>query len=583
MIHNPFQYLRPVSPDSFVGRWQVVKRIAWDLTLREGDSHAIIAGRRCGKSSLLLALVHELKQSQEQYRGDFEVLPVCFDLKSDAFDSSGKFFSRLLGEVMRHVDGATRRRPSDAWPTAVSLEADWFIRLAGLPEISLRDFEDALGYIIDQFDKSGRSKRLVILFDEIDETLDKPWTESLFNQLRSLIYSGDLKTRIRLVFAGSRRFLDTVGKRGSPLWNVLRLHFLQTFDHSGFLQLAARFEDLPEEAISAIWQQSGGHPFLGQYIFYHLWEGGIEHANVKAVSRVVNRFLHEQTADLEGWARGVELVGLMVYRILATTQEWIEEQQIISSLNDPQLNTKRGLTALCYHGIAIHDDGWEYYMRSGDIFRSWFEENGVAFIKALGVSEAHNQKIDRITADTVIIGSSAEIHRGNRMIVGDIRDSSGIEIQNTSQDMEESVDNKSKPSSLPSSGNVSTGNITNSSGVAIGAGAIAIVAGTAKSIDEISRLFAPVVEKVNALPEGTHKEDAINAVKQLEIEARKDEKADEARVKRWLTFLAETAPDAWEVAVDTFVNPVKGVGTLFQKIARKTKEEHEKKGEQHKS
>ena len=44
--------------------------------------------------------------------------------------------------------------------------------------------------------------------DEIDEVLDQTWTKMLFDQLRALIYSGDLRNRIRLVIAGSRRFLD---------------------------------------------------------------------------------------------------------------------------------------------------------------------------------------------------------------------------------------------------------------------------------------------------------------------------------------------------------------------------------------
>ena len=47
MPRNPYQYLRPVSPDAFVGRWRLVHEIADDLSLEGGESHAIVAGRRC--------------------------------------------------------------------------------------------------------------------------------------------------------------------------------------------------------------------------------------------------------------------------------------------------------------------------------------------------------------------------------------------------------------------------------------------------------------------------------------------------------------------------------------------------------
>jgi hypothetical protein len=40
-----------------------------------------------------------------------------------------------------------------------------------------------------------------------------------------------------------------------------------------------------------------------------------------------------------------------------------------------------------------------------------------------------------------------------------------------------------------------------------------------------------------------------------------------------MNFLADTAPDAWEVAVEMFTNPIKGVGTVFKKIADKAKSE----------
>src|SRR5689334_19311538 len=133
---NPFRYLQPVPPAAFVGRWALVKRMALDLTLDEGDSHAIIAGRRCGKSSLLNALAHQLRQPTASDTGDWLALPLCLDFKAVTLTSVEAFFTHVLTEVRRRVDVTTRRPPPDAWPTPVRLEAGWFEQLAAAPTLA---------------------------------------------------------------------------------------------------------------------------------------------------------------------------------------------------------------------------------------------------------------------------------------------------------------------------------------------------------------------------------------------------------------------------------------------------------------
>ena len=59
MPANPFNYLRSVPPAAFLGRWPLVRTIAQDLLGASDNSHAIIAGRRLGKTSLLRALEHQ--------------------------------------------------------------------------------------------------------------------------------------------------------------------------------------------------------------------------------------------------------------------------------------------------------------------------------------------------------------------------------------------------------------------------------------------------------------------------------------------------------------------------------------------
>lgn len=127
-------------------------------------------------------------------------------------------------------------------------------------------------------------------------------------------------------------------------------------------------------------------------------------------------------------------------------------------------------------------------------------------------------------------------------------------------------------------GDINVGNISGSTGIAIGHGAqVTVHQQTGLSPDETARVFASLMQKVNALSEGATKEDAQEAVKKLETEAKKGEQADEGRVRRSIEFLVEALPDAWEVAVNTVINPLAGINTVFKKIAERVKAERERK------
>jgi hypothetical protein len=90
-------------------------------------------------------------------------------------------------------------------------------------------------------------------------------------------------------------------------------------------------------------------------------------------------------------------------------------------------------------------------------------------------------------------------------------------------------------------------------------------------------IFDGLIELIEKLPSGTDKTIAQSAIHGLKAEADKGEQADEGTVNKMLGFLLDTAPDIWEVAVNSFLNPVAGIATVFQKIAQRAKAEHSKK------
>jgi hypothetical protein len=173
-----------------------------------------------------------------------------------------------------------------------------------------------------------------------------------------------------------------------------------------------------------------------------------------------------------------------------------------------------------------------------------------------GLNVAANHKVDTVEAGGTVVGAVVGEHAqiGGERHYGDVVHGDKI-----------------------GGGDITVGNISNATGVAIGHGAQATVTQIGASKDEIAKAFVPILEKINALSDGLEKGAAQSAVKALEVEARKGDQADEKTVTKWLGFLAETAADAWEVAINTLANPITGIGKVFQLIAAKAKEEKAKK------
>ena len=85
----------------------------------------------------------------------------------------------------------------------------------------------------------------------------------------------------------------------------------------------------------------------------------------------------------------------------------------------------------------------------------------------------------------------------------------------------------------------------------------------------IQIVFGRIRREIEKLPDGIEKQEANETLDKLEAESHKGDQANENRVERWFKFLAETAPDAWDVAVKTFINPIDGVGEVFRKVAQR--------------
>ncbi len=83
--------------------------------------------------------------------------------------------------------------------------------------------------------------------------------------------------------------------------------------------------------------------------------------------------------------------------------------------------------------------------------------------------------------------------------------------------------------------------------------------------DIFQKLYSIVEDKV----EGPEKQIAVSAIQGIENEAKLGNDADEEKITRWFTFLKETSIDAFDVALQTFKNPILGVSSVIQKVVQK--------------
>jgi hypothetical protein len=360
---NPYNYNLPVGPEMFFGRQGDVERMARHLMATPGDSFALIAGRRMGKTSLLEALLRSLEPQIVAPGGDVLPLPVFMDFSGAGVDSTPAFFQAVAAEAGDLLVDRLGLSLGDV-PTPSE---------AGPPALAFRRALESWGRIV--MGQRGRRPRLILLLDECEQIVQRPWSAELYGALRSLLVGHATRSLLKAVMTGSHRFLTQVRQRGSPLRNVLAYHMLYALDKRATQALITRpsGDALPAEIVQAIAAQSGGHPFLTQYLMRHLWERGLDGATQDAVREVAAAFPHERN-DFVDWAMGLGEAGLEVYRALVQAGEALSEKQVRAILRPPLSNLPQALEGLCYHGLIVRDTDGRYRV-AGTMFRDWFAAN----------------------------------------------------------------------------------------------------------------------------------------------------------------------------------------------------------------
>jgi hypothetical protein len=364
-IMNPYNYLNPVTdPAMFFGRASELQEILTGL--RAGTSFAIIGGSRSGKTSLLFQmkriLLEELDRSASCVVG-----PVFLSTHEFPRLSPAAIYREIIRKFQDEI--CCTKKP------------DWNVEGTSLLDPKTTDEQAPALFqkiLKDLLVRVSPDLRIVILLDEVDALQEYEWSRMFFLNLRNLISQSDLKGHVALLLAGTVAINQLYKVAGSPFLNVIkRVRTIVPLSPDEARELVQKPSSgrVAEATCVEILRETGGHPFLVQFIMDHLYarfRDQIHEATPADVSACVQQFFEERR-DFESWTENFGDDENLVYRLIATSEMPVSKEEILSRVKDTR-EANRILDLLTHLGV-IRARSRTSFARSGDMFRTWFFEN----------------------------------------------------------------------------------------------------------------------------------------------------------------------------------------------------------------
>lgn len=346
---NPYNSTKPGN--LFVG----YERLRGQLLngFRNGNSFAILGGRRCGKTSLLLQVEQDVQTTN---LGPFKPLPRFLDIQG-----LDRLTPALLFETIYHLV----IQETEATP--------WVAGESG------RAYQDFLAHLdnakplLDQ--RYGPDWLIILLIDELDAAISKLSNDQFFQNLRNLSMISRFHRHFRLMASGVREMSHLISSGASPL-NHLRNRHLGVLTGAQARQLIAFGfpAGLDSEVESFLFQLTGRHPYVLQGVLEHFWGEQGESAR-QSVRRAAREFLDQQRTFTR-WMNVFGQAEHAVYQLLSEAPEGTRHVRDIRHCLDPALapHIDEALTVLSYHGL-IDDSEPDEPQIAGTLFRDWYRDH----------------------------------------------------------------------------------------------------------------------------------------------------------------------------------------------------------------
>ncbi|MBD3337620.1 MAG: CHAT domain-containing protein [Candidatus Lokiarchaeota archaeon] len=356
---NPYNCTKPGN--LFAGYDRLLQQLINGF--RDGNSFALIGGRRCGKTSLLFQLQKELDETNYE---SIHPLSRYFDIQ--ALD---QISCEILFEEIYSL-------------TVSDIEAEpWQCDHEGKP---YQTFLSCLDKVKTSLEKNfGPDWVVILLIDELDAAIHSLPDDHFFQNLRNLLMTSRFHRHFRLVASGVNDLTNLISSGSSPL-NNLRAKYLNILTIKQARQLISfGFPDFDDDLEQRLLRITGRHPYLLQGLLEKLWTNR-NNPDLHYLKLCVREFLHEHN-DFNRWIDAFGLSEHAVYQTLSKTPDGSmhvrDLKNELESSFSPQLDD--ALRTLGYHGVIDDSDPDEPQI-AGTMFRDWYQDN-VSITKEKGMIE----------------------------------------------------------------------------------------------------------------------------------------------------------------------------------------------------
>ncbi|MFZ2489764.1 MAG: hypothetical protein WAZ19_16780 [Anaerolineae bacterium] len=356
---NPYRS-NQVNINLFYGRNSLRHRLVNGL--RDGQSFGITGGRRMGKTTLLRRVEADLAEKASQWiNGGLLVIPVYIDAQALPHPiSPDSIFNGIIQKIQEYV----------AANQEFSISNQNFSMNA-----PLHPFAAHLARFINCV--SDYRPQIVALFDEVEPILNYDWGQSFFANWRSFLHNEPtLSPYISTVFTGASEMLHLARDIGSPLGNVLTWEELALFsvEDTALLVNEPTKNYLPIQFTEQVFRETGGHPFLIQYIMQFVCNNDLEEAD-RYLKLAIDTFHIKESDKFERWWEKLPSIAQQIYGQLVQTEKPLSRHFLHQTFGTSDIN--RALGILCHTGISSSLADQDTYTASGQMFIRWFKQYGV--------------------------------------------------------------------------------------------------------------------------------------------------------------------------------------------------------------
>jgi hypothetical protein len=360
-MSNPYNCAEPGN--CFVGYEDLRNNIRNNL--QNNHSYAIIGGRKCGKTSMLMQIEKDLERAVEV---DSSIILRSFSVNELSSVSLEILFKTIFKLIVRDIDDE-------------NFQAELSEYGSGDEYRFFRDNLDRAFEALQQ--KYGPDWKVILLIDELDAAVSRLPNDQFFQNLRHLDMESRFKGHFRLIVTGVKDMTDLI-LTGSPS-NHLKNEFLRILSLQEMEQLVNKgfsSEYYSVYDLLPLYDLTGGHPYLLQGILEIIWDKKDKEKdflwNIKNLRNAGKTFLKKHP-DFKRWLDTFSQTEKEIYRCLAEAPQNRANISYIRSKTDtaPHYDIEDALQVLSYNGL-IDDSDEEEPKIAGTLFKNWFLDNKLA-------------------------------------------------------------------------------------------------------------------------------------------------------------------------------------------------------------